>query len=507
MASWSTSSSRLLGYLSPMDEPERILRPNPGPQTWALRCPVDDLLYGGARGGGKGIFLILDWLRHAAKCGGKARGLILRKYLTDLKDFIAETQKYLPRLGWTWRQQDKQWVGPDGSILNLGYLEREQDAEGQQGWNLSYLAMDEAGQHATPYAIDLLRACLRLTGVPERLLRLTANPGGPGHKWLKERYVDPAPPSTPHTVEIVLPSGERVTSRRVFIPARLRDNPMCDTAEYRKNLYLSAGGRDWLVKAWLEGDWNVQPDGGIFDVDKVNFGDCPIIVPTGGVPRFEQPVIERIWQGWDTAYTIKTTNDECAGGTLGRDDRARFWLLDLEHGHWHTGMTPHNIIAARKKWQAMHVLLEGGPAGLAIEPAVRDLIQQSMGTDDPQLFAFDLVSHMSDKIAKNTAFSYAVNQGQVWVSGTRENPPPWWPCLRDQMLTFSGKDGIPDDCIDAFGVGFREINRVMVAASTLAPRGGDPRALRQDVAQRLNIVRERTRTAPSSDMPRTMWKR
>lgn len=474
------------------DDVERILRPNPGPQTWALRCPIDDLLYGGARGGGKGIFLILDWLRHAAKCKGKARGLILRKYLTDLKDFIAETQKYLPRVGWTWRQQDKQWVGPDGSVLNLGYLEREQDAEGQQGWNLSYLAMDEAGQHATPYAIDLLRACLRLTGVPEHLLRLTANPGGPGHKWLKERYVDPAPPSEPHSGELVLPGGERVTFTRVFIPARLRDNPLCDTAEYRKNLFLSAGGRDWLVKAWLEGDWNVQPDGGIFDVDKVNFGVPPILVPLGGVPRVGEALIERIWQGWDTAYTVKTTNDECAGLTVGRDDRARFWLLNLEHGHWNTGTTPHKIMEQQKLWNAMHVLLEGGPAGLAIEPTVMDLRQQTMGGPDPRLFAFDMVSHMTDKVAKNTAFAYAVNQGQVWVAGSRDDPPAWWPYLRDQMLTFSGKDGIPDDCIDAGGVAFREIHRIMAAAPPRPPVPPDPNRLREDVQRRLAEVRPPT---------------
>jgi phage terminase large subunit-like protein len=487
--------------------PDDIIKPNPGPQTWALRCPCDELMYGGARGGGKGIFLILDWLRHANLCGGHARGLLLRRYMPDLADFIRESKKYLTPLGWEFKEQAKEWHGPDGSILSLRYLEREEDAERYQGFNLSWLAVDEAGQFKTPHAIDLLRATLRLVGVPERVLRLTCNPGGPGHRWLKERYVDAARPMKAIHETLTLPSGLKVPTTRIFIPARLKDNPLCDTPEYQKNLLLSAGGRTWLVKAWLEGDWSISPDGGIFDVDKINFGECPIIVPTGGRPQFGAPLIERIWQGWDTAYTIKTTNDECAGGTIGRDDRARFWLLDLEHGHWHTGMTPHNIIAARKKWQAMHVLLEGGPAGLAIEPTIRDLIQQSMGSDDPQLFAFDLVSHMTDKVAKNTAFAYAVNQGQVWVAGTRENPPPWWPYLRDQMLVFSGKDGIPDDCVDAFGVGFRELNRIMVAASTAAPKGPDKAAPRADIQARVREVQSRRPQTVSGSGVRTMWPR
>jgi phage terminase large subunit-like protein len=441
-------------------------------------------------------------LRHAARCGGKARGLILRKYLTDLRDFIAETQKYLPKLGWTWRQQDKQWIGPDGSVLNLGYLEREQDAEGQQGWNLSYLAMDEAGQHATPFAIDLLRACLRLTGVPEHLLRLTANPGGPGHKWLKERYVDPAPRCKPHSTTITLPDGEKIKSTRVFIPARLRDNPLCDTPEYRKNLFLSAGGRAWLVKAWLEGDWNVQPAGGIFDVEKVNFGDLPALLPCGGNADFGAPVIDRIWQGWDTAYTVKSKNDEWAGGTAGRDDRSRFWLINLEHGHWDCGEGPRRVVAQQRQYRAGNLLVEGGPAGLAVEPSIRDAINMSMGSDDPILTNFELVSHTLDKVAKNAAFASAVNSGQIWVP-TGAN---WWPYMRDQMLTFSGIDGIPDDCVDCFGVCFRELNRIFKASPAAKPKAEDPHTLRPDIQARRAEIRTRMDPyRPSGDGVRTMF--
>lgn len=481
---------------------EMVLKPNPGPQTWALSCPVDEIMYGGARGGGKGIFLILDWLRHAAKCGGHARGLLVRKYLTDLADFVRESKKYLPRLGWEFKEQAKEWHGPDGSVLSLRYLEREEDAEGYQGWNLSWIAVDEAGQYKTSMAIDLLRAALRNTDAAERVLRLTCNPGGPGHRWLKARYVDAGRPMTPIKEMLRLPSGIMVPTTRVFIPARLKDNPLCNTPEYQKNLLLSAGGRAWLVKAWLEGDWNVQPDGGIFDVDKINYGPMPALLGLGAKPSPGSPVIEWTYQGWDTAFTVKTTNDESAGLTVGRDDRARFWLLNLEHGHWHTGQTPLKIIEQQRVWNARFIRVEGGPAGLALEPHIRDAIIQSMGTDSPILTDFDLVSHMTDKVAKNGAFASAVNMGQVWVP----EGAAWWPYMQSQMLTFSGKDGIPDDCIDAGGVCFREADRIFKSAA-ISPPVPIVSPIRPDIQARIQELRARVRGQAPSDGPRTMWSR
>lgn len=243
---------------------EIILKPNPGPQTAALECPISDLGYGGARGGGKGIFLILDWLRHAHACKGKARGLLLRKYLTDLRDFIRETKLYLTRLGWTFRESEKIWSHPDGSELTLAYLEREEDAERYQGWNLSWLAIDEVGQYATPAPIDRLRATLRLPGVPRHDLRLTFNPGGPGHSWLKAQYVDPAPAMVPFQADVAFPDGSIAKVWRVFIPALITDNPFTNTPEYRTSLAM-AGSME-LVKAWLNGDWNIVAGGLLADV-------------------------------------------------------------------------------------------------------------------------------------------------------------------------------------------------------------------------------------------------
>jgi hypothetical protein len=79
-------------------------------------------------------------------------------------------------------------------------------------------------------------------------MRLTGNPGGPGHQWVRARYIDPAP------------LGWRVLRdpetglERLYIPSRVGDNAYLG-GDYVAR--LRASGSAELVRAWLEGDWSV----------------------------------------------------------------------------------------------------------------------------------------------------------------------------------------------------------------------------------------------------------
>ena len=71
----------------------------------------------------------------------------------------------------------------------------------------------------------------------------TCNPGGPGHSWVKERYIVPAAPGTPfQLVAYNEATGVRVDRRCVFIPARVWDNKklLDSQPDYIDNLYLAA---------------------------------------------------------------------------------------------------------------------------------------------------------------------------------------------------------------------------------------------------------------------------
>ena len=75
----------------------------------------------------------------------------------------------------------------------FAYLERDADADMYQGHNYTRVYVEEVGNFPSPAPVMKLMATLRSgAGVPVDL-RATGNPGGPGHQWVKARYIDPAP--------------------------------------------------------------------------------------------------------------------------------------------------------------------------------------------------------------------------------------------------------------------------------------------------------------------------
>ena len=240
----------------PMNQ-EVVWKPQPGPQEMLLTCPVPEIFFGGARGGGKTDGVIGAWLAHAGRHGAHARGIVFRRSMNELDEVQSRMMEVFPPLGAQYRAANRAWEVPGGAVLRLRYLEcGRRCAALSRPHAYSFMAFDEAGNWPTPKAIDQLRACLRsVHGVPVQLI-LTGNPGGPGHNWLKARYIDPAKPLTPFQG----PDG----SMRVFIPSRLQDNALLMEKDSQYANRLKASGPPWLVRAWLDGDWNVVA-GGMFD--------------------------------------------------------------------------------------------------------------------------------------------------------------------------------------------------------------------------------------------------
>ena len=245
-----------------------IWQPQPGPQTSLLECPVFEVFYGGARGGGKTESSIGDWMQHSSIYGENAVGIFVRRKLTQLSEVIARTKQIFPKLGAKYNEQQKTWTMANGARLKFVYLERDSDAEEYQGHSYTRVYVEELTNFPSSGPIDKLRATLRSgAGVPCGM-RLTGNPGGPGHNWVKRRYIDPDPKGyriITEETEIELDGEKRIVSlSRVFIPSKLGDNQLLMRNDPTYVLRLRQSGSEALVRAWLNGDWSIV-DGAYFD--------------------------------------------------------------------------------------------------------------------------------------------------------------------------------------------------------------------------------------------------
>jgi len=234
-----------------------VISAQEGPQSAFVACPVYEVFYGGARGGAKTFSVLLDWIEHSSTWKADAKGLLIRRTYKQLESLIAEWMPYLTKLGATWRGKDSTFTMSNGATVRFGYLDDDRDAENYMGQSLTRLYIEEAGNFPFFAPIQKLFATLRSgAGVPVGV-RLTGNPGGPGHAWLKQRYIDPHPTGWKVLKETIAVAGYGSrTMERVFIPSKVSDNPLLMTAQPNYVASLAMVGSKELVRAWLEGDWN-----------------------------------------------------------------------------------------------------------------------------------------------------------------------------------------------------------------------------------------------------------
>ena len=180
-----------------------------------------EALFGGAAGGGKSDALLMGALAHVDDPTYAA--LLLRRTYADLALPGAIMDRAHAWLGGTpahWNGTEKTWTFPSGARLTFGYLDTDKDKYRYQSSEFQYLAFDELTQFpetAYRYLLSRLRRGAQ-SSIP-LAVRCASNPGGIGHKWVHERFVD-----------------SRSAGNRVFTPAKLEDNPHIDATEYRKSL-------------------------------------------------------------------------------------------------------------------------------------------------------------------------------------------------------------------------------------------------------------------------------
>lgn len=374
--------------------------PHPRQRVFLLLADVLEVLYGGAAGGGKSSAALMSAVQYAHIPGYAA--LLLRKSFPDLMQPNAliprAKQWWYGREGVTWHEQTRRFTfdcpGGGTSSITFGYVERDDDVYQYQGAEYQYIGIDELTQHREwvyRYLFSRLRrpAEGRLSQVPLRM-RGFSNPGGRGHAFVKQRFIDPA---------------TRGADAR-FVPAMLADNPSLDAAEYRKSL----SHLDPLTRAQIEtGNWNAI-EGGRFKKTWFRYfrkdTDSPDFIRSADW-RFKitgRPVFVVV----DPAASEKNTADFTTIGVFAVSPGAHLIWLALERFQKEIPDIVPEIARVVRRWKPQFVAVEA----VASNRAVSQLLRRHT---DPIVPVRDVSPRGQDKLVRSTAAMVLAEGGRVYL--------------------------------------------------------------------------------------------
>lgn len=383
-------------------------------QVEFLTAREREVFYGGAAGGGKSVALMVAALQYVQVPHYSA--LILRRTYPELDQeggLISIGHEWLQGTGADWNEQKKRWTFPSGATLQFGHMEHEKDRYRYQGSSFHFIGFDELTQFTEAQYRFMFRSLRKRDDdwIPLRV-RSTGNPGGPGHEWVKARFID---------------------GNRRFIPATWRENPFLDRDDYETAL----DNLDVITRQYLkEGRWDVRIDGGLFKRTWFSVHE-------------EAPEMVRKVRYWDMAATQPSQEnpdpDWTVGALLGVDGDGEVWVLDVRRIRG----SPHEVeslvrMTAEMDGIGVSILMEqeGGASGkTVIDHYVRVLAGYDFRGDRPG----------SSKIERAKPLSSYAEAGKVHVLN-RE----WLPGLLDELEAFP-RQGFHDDQVDALSGAFQAL--------------------------------------------------
>ena len=258
-------------------------------QLEVLNSPANEILYGGAAGGGKSHLMRVMAIAYCNKVKG-LQVYLFRRLSDDLhKNHMEGPGGFYSLLGPLFEAGYCKFDGQknvikfkNGSKIWLCHCQYEKNLVKYQGPEIHVLMIDEL-THFTDNMYRFLRGRCRLGSldVPSDLkhrlpfILCGSNPGGEGHNWVKHAFVDNAAPMEAKRMPV-----EEGGMLRQYIPAKLADNPTLAENDPNYINMLKSLGDPILVRALMEGDWNIVAGGALDDLWN---NDIHMI------PRFEVP--------------------------------------------------------------------------------------------------------------------------------------------------------------------------------------------------------------------------
>jgi len=215
---------------------------------------ANEILYGGAAGGGKTKALIMDALFRCLQ-NPNTTAVVFRRTFPELEDTdIKEAQASYPESLAKYNAGRHEFKLVNGSKILFRHCENEADRFRYSGIEIQFLYFDELTsfeQVIYDFLKTRLRAKKSLGVVP--IVRSASNPGNIGHGWVKKMFVDAGPYMSIQEQEIYSETLHKTKKIRTqYIPALAMENPFI-TEDYIFELEQKP---EALRRALLNGDWD-----------------------------------------------------------------------------------------------------------------------------------------------------------------------------------------------------------------------------------------------------------
>lgn len=276
-------------------EPTVVWQPIPGTsQEFAINTRCDHTLYHGARGPGKTITQMMFFRQFVGLGYGHfLRGIVLDREFKNLSDIRAQTERFFPQFEdgakFLAGASEYKWVWPTGEELLLRHAKKLVDYDSFHGHEYPIIMWNELTKYPTSELYDKMMSTNRSSFLPEKhtprhedgsyatadglplppiplKVFSTTNPSGPGHNWVKRKFITPAPNGVVQktNVDIFNPQTQQ---NEVFVKTQV-----AIFGSYRENTFLPPSYVAELNSisdpnqraAWLHGSWDVNA-GGMFD--------------------------------------------------------------------------------------------------------------------------------------------------------------------------------------------------------------------------------------------------
>lgn len=270
-------------------------------QAYAIVSRADHTLMHGARGPGKTLTQLMRFRsRVGLGYGSYWKGIIFDREFKNLSDLVAQSSRFFPKFEDGCRFQksatEYKWVWPTGEELLFRHVKKLADYDSFHGHEYPFIGWNELTKQPTSELYDRFMSVNRCSFIPEKhtpqrmsggrsvydtkdglpLPRVplevfsTTNPNGPGHNWVKRKFIDVA--RNGEMVKNVVTYFDNLAGKevevvrtQVAIFGSFFENPYLDP-QYRAGLIEACNNNPTLKAAWIDGRWDVSSGGAIDDL-------------------------------------------------------------------------------------------------------------------------------------------------------------------------------------------------------------------------------------------------